>query len=102
MTSQNENEVIFTCAVKAFHYYRKGWQPKPAEILNCRHEKNNVFDRFTIKTIKTDSTRTVGHLPVEISRATNVLLDRGGEVIVRLTKTHYRRSLLVQDGLEVL
>ena len=38
MTLQYENEVMFTCALKEFHYYRKEWQLKPAEILNCGHE----------------------------------------------------------------
>ena len=51
--------------------------------------------------MKTDSRRTVGHLPVEISRTTKFLLDGGAEVIVKLTKTHFRRSPLVQGGLEI-
>ena len=51
--------------------------------------------------MKTDSRRTIGHLPVEISRTTKFLLDGGAEDIVKLTKTHFRRSPLVQGGLEV-
>ena len=101
MTSQYENEVKFTCAVRGFHFYRREWQPKPAEILTCIHERNNVFDRFAIMTMKTDSGRTVGHLPLEISRVTKFLLDRGAEIRVKLTETHYRRSPLVQGGLEI-
>ena len=101
MTSQYEKEVMFTCAVRGFHYYRKEWHPMPAEILSCKHERNNVFDRFAIKTMKTDSGRTVGHFPIEISRVTKFLLDRGAEVSVKLTETYYRRSPLVQGGLEI-
>ena len=52
--------------------------------------------------MKTDSKRTIGHLPVEISRATKFLLDWGSEVIIKLTETHYRRSPLVQGRLEIL
>ena len=96
MTSQLENEVMFTYAVRGLHYYRKYWQLKSADILNCRHEQNDVFDRFAIKTIKTDFRRTVGHLPVEIYRATKFLLDRYAKFIVKLTETDYRRSALVQ------
>ena len=84
MTSQYEKEVILICAVRGFHYYRREGQPKPGEILYCRHE-HNAFDRFAIKTMQTDSGRTVGHLPIEISRATKSLMDRGAEVIVELT-----------------
>ena len=54
-----------------------------------------------MKTMQTDSGRTVGHLPIEISRATKFLMDRDAEVIVKLTETHYRRSPLVQGGLEI-
>ena len=41
MTSQYENEVMFKCAVRGFHCYRKEWHPKPAEKFNCRHEQNS-------------------------------------------------------------
>ena len=71
-------------------------QPKPAERLN---EQNNIFNRFAIKTMKTDSRRTVGHLPVEISKATKFQLDLGAEVIVKLTEIP--RSPLVQSRLEI-
>lgn len=40
-------------------------------------------------------------IPVEISGATMFLLDVGVEVKVKLTETHYRRSPLVQGGLEI-
>ena len=42
-----------------------------------------------------------GHLPLEISRITKFLLDRGAEVKIVITGRHYRRSPLVQGGLEV-
>ena len=38
---------------------------------------------------------------MEISRATKVLLDRGAEVSVTITGTHYHQSPLVQRGLEI-
>ena len=40
----------------------------------------------------------VGHLPMEISR---VLLDRGANVSSKLTSTYYRKSPLVQCGIEI-
>ena len=43
----------------------------------------------------------VGHLSLELSRFIKYLLDRGAVVTTKLTSTHYRRSLLVQGGLEI-
>ena len=52
--------------------------------------------------MKSGSRRTVGHHPLEISRATtNFILDLDAEVIVKLTETRYHRSPLVQSGLEI-
>ena len=45
--------------------------------------------------------KTVGHLPKEISRVTKFILDRGVTVIVEVTEDHYRRSPLVQGGMEI-
>ena len=38
---------------------------------------------------------------MEISRVTKFLLDRGANVSAKLTSTHYRRSPLVQGGIEI-
>ena len=43
----------------------------------------------------------VGHLPTEISRATKFLIDRGANVTVQVTSDHYRRSPLIQGGIEI-
>ena len=45
--------------------------------------------------------RIVGCLPLEISRFTKFLLDRGVTITATLSTTHYRRSSLVQGGLEI-
>ena len=42
-----------------------------------------------------------GHLPREISRVTKFLLDRGAVAYTELTSTHYRRSPIMQGGLEI-
>ena len=44
----------------------------------------------------------MGHLPLEISRFTKFLLDRGATITATLSSTNYRRSPLVQGGLEIL
>ena len=43
----------------------------------------------------------MGCLPLEISRFTKFLLDRGVTITATLSTTHYRRSSLVQGGLEI-
>ena len=43
----------------------------------------------------------VGHLPMEISRITKFLLDRGARIEATLRSIQYRRSPLVQGGLEI-
>ena len=55
---------------------------------------------FAIKMYKSIG-QIVGHLPREISRVTKFLLDRGAVVQATLSTTHYKRSPLVQGGLEI-
>ena len=43
----------------------------------------------------------VGHLPIEISRVTKFFIDQGGSIITELTSDHYRRSPLIQGGIEI-
>ena len=64
----------FPSAVRGFHYYRRYWQPDLEDELYCRHEEDNPFDFFAIKICMKNTGETVGHLPMEISRATKFLL----------------------------
>ncbi|XP_057290014.1 uncharacterized protein LOC130657458 [Hydractinia symbiolongicarpus] len=91
----------FTAAVRGFHYYKTYWKPEENQSLDCFHENNNVFDRFAIKVCEFGNDKPVGHLPKEISRVTKFLLDRGASMKSTLTSVHYRRSPLVQGGLEI-
>ena len=59
-------------------------------------------DRFAIKVCEFRKEIPVGHLPKEISRVMKYLLDRGATATRTLTGEHYRRSPLVQGGLEIL
>ena len=43
----------------------------------------------------------VGHLPMEISRITKFILQRDARAQATVTGKHYRRSPLIQGGLEV-
>ena len=91
---------MFSAAVRGFHFYRRAWVPTENEKLKCAHDKNNPFDDFAIKTMD-NSGQTVGHLPMELSRITKFLIDRGTKVEAQLSSTSYRRSPLIQGGLEI-
>ena len=91
----------FSAAVRGFYYYRKSWLPEPEQTLNCFHEEGNTFDRFAVKVCEKGKNEIVGHLPMEISRVTKFLLDRGANVSAKLTSSHYRRSPLIQGGIEI-
>ena len=43
----------------------------------------------------------ISHLPREVSRITTFIIDRGVTVSVMITGMHYRRSILVNGGLEI-
>ena len=87
----------FSAAVRGYHYYGSIWFPEKEDQLDCSQDFGNVFDVFAIK----PDGKVVGHLPREISRATKFLLDRGAQISAMLTSTDYRRSPLVQGGLEI-
>ena len=98
MASKKVSE--FFSAVRGYHYYRNTWNPEESEVLQHSHELENAFDLFAIKTCKPEG-KIVGHLPMEIARVTKFLLDRGAVIIATLNTTNYRRSPLVQRGLEI-
>ena len=69
--------------------------------MDCFHEQGNDFDYFSIKTCKKDDNEIVGHFPREILRSTKFLIDRGARVTAQITSSHYRKSPLLQGGMEV-
>ena len=93
----------FIATIRGYHYYKKFWKPESHQVLNCYHEKNNAFYRFAIMVCEIGKDETaVGHLPMEISRVTKFFIDRGGiTIIAELTSDHYRRSPLIQGGIEI-
>ena len=91
----------FSAAVRGYHYYRRYWTPQQDQELICSHEPDNPFDQFAIKVCDREKEDVVGHLPREISRATKIFIDRVAKITATLTSTHYRRSPLVQGGMEI-
>ena len=91
----------YSSAVCGYHYYRRYWHPQPEQRWVCSHEKNNPYDFFAIKVTVPESGTTVGHQPMENSRVTKYILDRGAHEYAVLTSTNYCVSPLVQGGLEI-
>ena len=97
-----QKSIVLRAAVRGFHVYKMSWKPKEGEILECLHEENNPCNVFSIKVCKSNNVQTVvGHLPIEISKITKFILQRGARVEATVTGKHYRRSPLIQGGLEL-
>ena len=64
--------------------------------------KETISTTSVQKLAKRITKKTVGHLPREISKPTKFLIDRGARVTAEITSSHYRKSPLLQGGLEVL
>ena len=98
----NNKNIIFSPAVRDFPVYKASWKAKEDELLEFSHEKDNPYDSFSIKVSKPDSPAEIaGHLPMEICQITKFIINRGAQVAVKIRGRHYRRSRLVQGGLEV-
>ena len=93
-------EKMSSAAVRSFHFYRTARVPTESDKLKCTHEKNNPFNDFAIKTMN-NSGQTVWHLPLELSRITKFLIDRGAKVEAQLSSKNFSRSPLIQGGLEI-
>ena len=103
MSSTTSETVKFSCAGRGYQVQRTVWQPKENETLQFDHESDNDYDFCEKKTCRDAEfhPQIVGCLPLEISRLTKFLLDRGVTITATLSTTHYRRSSLVQGGLEI-
>ena len=85
---------LFEAAVRVYH--KKYWIPVENQELD------NPYDYFAIKTCESASGKIVRYLPMEISRPTKFLLKRRAVIKATLSSTNYRKSPLVQGGLEIL
>ena len=88
--------------VCGYHYFHKYLEPKSNQELDCAPGVDNPYDYFLIKTCKRGrNDGTVGHLNMEFSRPTKYISERAATVVAKLSSTNYRRSPLVQGGLEI-
>ena len=59
----------------------------------------NQHDYYTTDALKKQ--QVVGHLPKEITQFTSFIINHGAAVSVKVVDINYRRSPLVQRGLEI-
>ena len=71
------------------------------KIRNCWYENDSTFGRFAFKVCEFGKEIPDCHLPEEILRVTKYLLDKGATATSTLTNERYRRSPVVQRGLEI-
>ena len=97
-----ESKIIysFNAAVRGYHYYKSFCSPEEQQLLYLSHKEENPFGVFAIKSTDKKG-NMVGHLPMEISRISKFLIDRGALMTGTLSSTRYRRSPLAQGGLEI-
>jgi len=95
----------FPCGLRGFHVYKELWNPRLNEKLDTIHKENNPHNRYAVaatrKTVSQLTPVVVGHLTWEISRFTRFIILHGATVKVKVSDTKYRRSPLIQGGLEI-
>ena len=84
--------------MRGFHVYKSVWIPVLGEQLGTQQEYGNPEDRYVVSVV--NSSRTVGHMPREISNICWKFVDRGGEIHCVVTGPK-QRSALMQGGLEI-
>ena len=86
----------FEAAVRGYHYYKKYRVLVENQELHWAHD----VDYFAIKNCWSASGKIVEHLPMVISHPSNFLLQRRAVIKAALSSNTYRKSPLVQGGLE--
>ncbi len=95
----------FLCGARGYHEYRLSWTPLLNEVLPAWCEHHNTHDSYAVAIMKhlpgALADTVVGHLPREISRFTHFIINHGARVFCKVVDVNYRRSPLVQGGLEI-
>ena len=97
----NKKVFEFSAALRGCHNCRRFWISQKDQILECFFETHNPFDRVAIKVCEVGNENSVGHFSREISHVTKFFMDKGAIVSAQLTREHYRRSPIVQSGIEI-
>lgn len=74
-----ECEVYIESSVRGYHAYVKTTSVCVGEVLKCKIEDNNEHDKYAIA-VRNEEGRLLGHVPIELSKCFNKLLQDFGEI----------------------
>lgn len=95
----DEYEVyLMRSSVRGYHAYFKDATVFIGEVLPCERELNNVHDKYAI-VVKNGDDKTVGHVPIELSKVVNKFIRDYGEIEVECIGARYNRG--EEKGLEI-
>ena len=84
-----QKSIVFSAAERGFHRYKMSWKPEEGETLEALLEENNAYNVLSIEVCKSNNAQSlVGHFPMEISRITKFILQRGARVQAVVTGKH--------------
>ena len=89
--------------IRGFHIYSATWTPVTDELLHCKRQIGNAYDRYAVAVVKPDDhDAVVGHLPRKISLFCSLFLRRGSSITCQVIRGRRQRSVdLPQGGLEI-
>ena len=91
MTTQS-----ITSWVTGHHIYKRQWTPEIGDLLECRREATNRYDRWAVAVYRCE--RIVGHVPRDLSRQFTAHLTAGRKISAQVIG---KRENKRRRGLEV-
>ena len=61
--------------VRSYHVYNHVWEAEKGEVLQCRRERSNLHDPYSIAKVKNDT--VVGHVLQKLSTLFSMFLQSG-------------------------
>ena len=68
-----------------------------SEVLSCKRDIGNSHDMFVDK----NSSEVVSHVPRFLSSICSIFIQRGGEIVCKITGTRHYSADLPQGGMEI-
>lgn len=105
---RNDKSFSFKMGIRGFHFYRSEWKPYYKEELFLERDEDNKHDICAVAVVKhvmnvagRIEIKTVGHVPLEISRYIFYALVHGCKFILYISSTQHVRSPITKGGLEI-
>ena len=86
-------KIKFTCAIRGDHVYKTSWTPVLKEKLECKKDNREEalsHDKHLVGVFKRDGT-LVGHVPIEISRIMDYVMQNNEKNFVSATVVGSRK-----------